>query len=108
MAAVRPISPVVRLPFGRWHFDQSRERRDGPLASFSAYPGKADIAGISLRTAFPRLKACRSAAEQAQGYSLTQFSLVLDNFWCRLKWKVGNGPLLHSRRAHLRRACRLR
>jgi hypothetical protein len=29
-AAVFPISGSVRLPFGCGHFEQSRERRDGP------------------------------------------------------------------------------
>ena len=31
-AAVFPISRVVRLPFGCDHFDQTRERRDGPIS----------------------------------------------------------------------------
>jgi hypothetical protein len=30
--AVFPVSGLVRLPFGCGHFDQSRERRDGPSA----------------------------------------------------------------------------
>jgi hypothetical protein len=30
--AVFPVSALVRLPFGCGHFDQSRERRDGPSA----------------------------------------------------------------------------
>jgi hypothetical protein len=33
--AVFPISGLVRLPFGCRHFDQSRERRDGPEAAVS-------------------------------------------------------------------------
>jgi hypothetical protein len=37
-AAVRPISPVVRLPFGCGHFDQSQERRDGPINDINDEP----------------------------------------------------------------------
>jgi hypothetical protein len=37
-AAVRPISPVVRLPFGCGHFDQSQERRDGPISDINDEP----------------------------------------------------------------------
>jgi hypothetical protein len=34
-SGVFPISRVVRLPFGCGHFDQSRERCDGPTADIS-------------------------------------------------------------------------
>jgi hypothetical protein len=38
MGGVRPISPVVRLPFGCGHFDQSQERRDGPISDINDEP----------------------------------------------------------------------
>jgi len=61
-AAVFPISPVVRLPFDSGPFDQSRDRRDGPLAEAPieqnrcAFPHRAEVASTPHQRCTAKIK----------------------------------------------------
>ena len=64
--AVFPISGLVRLPFGCLHFDQSRERRDGPEAAVS------EAAHTRIHVSGPRTKATAVSVNLKYGFHFSR------------------------------------
>jgi len=79
-AAVFPISRVVRLPFGGGHFDQSRERRDGPGADSERWLREPVRHPANSARSWRRCRGAWSACEShdARSGALSSLTPVVD------------------------------